>query len=136
MALHSTAAGVIAKVLSKKASLKACIYESDWRSKPILTAVVTETLKYKEALEEVSKAVVDPVADSFWCVKVVVIKFKQFFSLLVEGCLFVILPFQFLFQPPVDRSFSNPSKGVQNLLQVGFSLAYSCTALRTFNRPE
>ena len=53
MALHSAAAGVISKVLSKKASLKACVYESEWRSKTVLAAVVTETLKYKDSLEEV-----------------------------------------------------------------------------------
>ena len=54
MALHSAAAAVIAEVFAKKASLKACVYQSPWRSKSVLTAVVTETLKYKDALEEVS----------------------------------------------------------------------------------
>ena len=53
MALHSTAATVISKVLAKKGSLKACVYESEWRSKTVLTAVVTETLKFKDALDEV-----------------------------------------------------------------------------------
>jgi len=54
MALNHAAADVIGQVLTKKMSLKSAIYESQWRAKPVLAAVVTETLKFKEILQEIA----------------------------------------------------------------------------------